>query len=73
MLPDLQDTRDDHEEPTPFVRLHDDFPGPSGVPSVDNKPPFKNVRTVPGRLFKHATQVDFVKYTIFHTLQKMGA
>ena len=65
--------RDDHQELTYFVRLDNYFPRPSGVPSVDDKPPFKNVRTVPDRVFKHATQIDFVERTIFHALQKMGA
>ena len=65
--------RDAHQELTYFVRLHNYFPRPSGVPSIDGKPPFQNVRTVPGREFKHATQVDFVERTIFHAFQKMGA
>ena len=61
--------RNYHQKLTQFIRLHDDFPGPRGVSNLDHEPTFQQIGAVPGGMFKHAAEVDFVKAAILHALQ----
>ena len=47
--------RDDHDQLTEFVWLHNDFPCLSRVPSLDDEPSFKDIGTMTARVLEHET------------------